>query len=75
MDDVKYKSAARLQRGDRVLFKSKRDLRNPGDIRVVYTVDHTQRLSYGVVRVFHSRYGLQHIDAAASHRFELAREK
>ncbi|QNJ56024.1 hypothetical protein SEA_RASPUTIA_134 [Microbacterium phage Rasputia] len=37
----------------------------------VVTVDSTKRMPFGIVRIFHSLYGLQHIDAAGAHRFEL----
>lgn len=64
------KTVAQLESGDRIF-------RTPpiaAGARRVYTVDHTARLPYRVVRVYCGRAGLQSFDAAGTHQFELAGE-
>jgi hypothetical protein len=68
MSAIKRKAAASLVPGDRFI-------RAPyveGRVRLVYTVDHVTRGAYGIVSIWHGKYGLQHVDAAGTHRFELA---
>lgn len=69
MSELTMKTAARLERGDRVIL-TPRDPERPTQVRRIQTVDHTMRLPNGVVRVFYGRYGMMHVDAAGAHRFE-----
>lgn len=74
MSELTTKTAARLERGDRVIL-TPRDPERPNQVRRIQTVDHTLRLPNGVVRVFYGRYGMMHVDAAGSHRFEHVQDR
>lgn len=69
MSELAMKTAARLERGDRVIL-TPRDAERPNQVRRIQTIDHVLRLPNGVVRVFYGRYGMMHVDAAGAHRFE-----
>lgn len=70
MSERQYKTARRLQEGDRIF----RTPPTSNGARRIYVVDHTTDLPYGIVRIWFGHLGLQSIDAAAAHRFEIAPE-
>lgn len=69
MSELTMKTAARLERGDRVVLNP-HNSEHPDQVRRIQTVDHTLRLPNGIIRVFYGRYGMMHVDAAGAHRFE-----
>ncbi|AWN07810.1 hypothetical protein HOT31_gp140 [Microbacterium phage Hendrix] len=64
------KSAASLEEGDFIYLHAPGE-EAPSTLRRPVRVDHIKRMPYGVVRIYHSLYGLQHVDAAGAHRFLL----
>lgn len=64
------KPAARLQPGDRFFRSRKREV-SASAVRRIYTVDHTTRRPYGIITIWYGKYGMQSIEAAGTHRFEV----
>lgn len=67
------KSAASLQPGDRII-RQRLDPDRPEKVRRITTVEYTRPQSYGVVRIFWGKYGMNWFDAAGTHMFDVPEE-